>query len=692
MPEKDLNHLSVNTIRFLAVDAVQKANSGHPGMPMGSAPITYRLYTKYMKHNPANPNWLNRDRFILSAGHGSMLLYSILHLCGYKISMDDLKNFRQWKSITAGHPEYGMAPGVETTTGPLGQGFANAVGMAIAQEYLGSLFNKDGISAEGGSLPAGRHGASGGKILDHFIYGICSDGDIMEGISHEAASLAGHFKLGKLIFFYDDNGITIDGKTSLAFSEDVKKRFEAYNWQVLNVDDVNDLSQIDDAVESAQKEKHKPSLIITKTHIGFGSPNKQDSAASHGAPLGEEEVKLTKKNLGWPEDKQFYIPEDVSNHFNKMKSSFNDYESDWNNLFINYKKKYPSEAEKLLKYINNDFGSEWMSVLPAFTNYSEQIATRSASGKVLNSISLKLPTLIGGSADLSESNNTIINGQTIFSSEDYSGRNFHFGIREHAMAGILNGMSLYGGVKPYGGTFLIFSDYMRPSIRLASLMKLNPIYVFTHDSIGLGEDGPTHQPIEQLVSLRAIPGLIVIRPADANETVEAWKVAITHKDSPVAFALTRQKVPVLDRTKMTSAENLSKGAYVLIQSEKNPEVILMASGSEVSIAVEAYYSLESEGIKVRVVSFPSWELFEAQSDEYKESILPKSIKVRISIEAGIKQGWEKYLGEYGEAISIEKYGASAPSEVLFKEYGFTTENILAAVQRVLSKVHSTSKF
>jgi transketolase len=674
MPEKDLHQLSINTIRFLSIDAVQKANSGHPGMPMGCAPIAYQLYTKYMKHNPANPDWKNRDRFILSAGHGSMLLYSILHLCGYKISMDNLKNFRQWKSITAGHPEYGLAPGIETTTGPLGQGFSNAIGMAIAQEYLGSLFNKDDA-----------------KILDHFIYGICSDGDLMEGISHEAASLAGHLKLGKLIFFYDDNGITIDGKTSLAFSEDIKKRFEAYNWQVLNIDDVNDLSQIDKAIEQAQKEKSKPTLIITKTHIGFGSPNKQDSAASHGAPLGEEEVKLTKKNLGWDENKQFYIPEDVSNHFNKMKSTFNNYESDWNNLFINYKKKYPSEAEKLLKYFNNDFGSEWIEALPFFTNYSEQIATRSASGKVLNSISQKLPTLIGGSADLAESNNTLINGQSVFSLENYSGRNIYFGIREHAMAGIVNGMALYGGVIPYCGTFLIFSDYMRPSIRLASLMKLNPIYVFTHDSIGLGEDGPTHQPIEQLVSLRAIPGVVVIRPADANETVEAWKVAITHKDSPVALALTRQKVPVLDRTKFASAENLSKGAYILVQSEKSPEVILMASGSEVSIAVEAFNLFQSEGINARVVSFPSWELFEAQSDEYKESVLPKAVKVRVSIEAGIKQGWEKYLGEYGEAISIEKFGASAPSEVLFKEYGFTKENILAVVKEVLSKAHSTNK-
>lgn len=675
MPEKDLHQLSINTIRCLTVDAVQKANSGHPGMPMGCAPIAYQLYTKWMKHNPANPGWLNRDRFILSAGHGSMLLYSILHLCGYKISLDDIKNFRQWKSITAGHPEYGLVPGVETTTGPLGQGFTNAVGMAIAQEYLGSLFNKPDM-----------------KVIDHFIYGICSDGDLMEGISHEAASLAGHLKLGKLIFFYDDNGISIDGKTSLAFSEDVKKRFEAYNWQVLNISDVNDLSQIDNTIEVAQKETNKPTLIITKTHIGFGSPNKQDSAASHGAPLGKEEVRLTKKNLGWDENKYFFIPDEVLNHFNKMKTVLIDYENEWNKLFETYKKKYPADAENLLKYLNNDFGNEWLNSFPVFSNYSEKIPTRTASGKVLNSVAKMLPTLIGGSADLSESNNTIINGYGVFSSENYSGRNFHFGIREHAMGGILNGMSLYGGVKPYGGTFLIFSDYMRPAIRLASLMKLNPIYVFTHDSIGLGEDGPTHQPIEQIASLRAIPGLIVIRPADANETVEAWKFALQHKGSPVALALTRQKVPVLDRTKFASSESLSRGAYTLVDSESEPEIILMASGSEVELAVKTFYELKSEGISARVVSFPSWELFEAQSDKYKELVLPKSVKARVSIEAGIKQGWEKYLGEFGEAISIEKFGASAPYEVLFNEYGFTVENVLAAVKRVLSKVHITNKF
>ena len=669
MPEKDLHQLSINTIRFLAVDAVQKANSGHPGMPMGCAPIAFQLYSKYLKHNSSNPKWLNRDRFVLSAGHGSMLLYSILHLCGYKISMDDLKNFRQFDSITPGHPEFGLAPGVETTTGPLGQGFANAVGMAIAQEYLGSLFNKDDI-----------------KILDHFIYGICSDGDLMEGISHEAASLAGHLKLGKLIFFYDDNGITIDGKTSLAFSENIQKRFEAYNWQVLNIDDVNDLSQIDKAVEQAQKETNKPSLIITKTHIGFGSPKKQDTSSAHGSPLGEDEVKASKKNLGWDENEFFYIPDEVADHFNKMKNTFNNYENKWNKLFESYKKKYPADAAQFVKILNNDFGDEWKSALPSFTKYGENVPTRNASGSVINAIAKYLPTLIGGSADLEPSNNTYIKDSAKFSAENRDGRNFHFGIREHGMGGILNGMALYGGVIPYGGTFMVFSDYMRPSIRLASLSGVRPIYIFTHDSIGLGEDGPTHQPIEHLASLRAIPKVIVIRPADANETVEAWKFAIEHKESPVALALTRQKVTVLDRSKFASAESLSKGAYTLVESEKNPQVILMASGSEVSLAVDAFDLLQSEGINARVVSFPSWELFEAQSNEYKESVLPKLIKARVSIEAGVKQGWEKYLGDYGEAISIEKFGSSAPYEIIFKEYGFTKEAVVQKAKNLLAKL------
>jgi transketolase len=668
MPKNNIHSLSIDTIRCLTIDAIQKANSGHPGMPMGCAPIVYALYTKYMKHNPQNPVWVNRDRFILSAGHGSMLLYSILYLCGYEITLDDIKNFRQWKSKTAGHPEYGLIPGVETTTGPLGQGFANAVGMAIAQEYLGAMFNKDDIT-----------------ILDHYFYGICSDGDIMEGISHEAASVAGHYKLGKIIFFYDDNGITIDGKTSLTFSENVEKRFQAYGWQVLHIDDVNDPDKIEIAVKAAQSELKRPSLIITKTHIGYGSPNKQDSETSHGSPLGEEEVKQTKQNLGWEEEQPFYVPGEVSNHFNKINDEFVAYESDWNKLFASFKKKYPADAEMFSNFMSGNFGDKWMSDLSQFTDYDEKIATRKASGKILNSIAPKLPTLIGGSADLSGSNNTIIKENSVFSSENYSGRNIHFGIREHAMAGILNGMALYGGIIPYGGTFLIFSDYMRPSIRLAALMKLNTIYIFTHDSIGLGEDGPTHQPIEQIASLRTIPGLTIIRPADANETVYAWKAALQQKSGPIALILTRQNIPVLNRTILASAESTEKGAYVILDCPVDPDIIIMASGSEVFHAVETFFVLQSEGINARIVSFPSWELFEMQPNEYKESVLPSSVKSRISIEAGVKQGWEKYIGEYGEAISIEKFGMSAPYNILFKEYGFTVENIVRHVHKVLNK-------
>ena len=669
MPKNNIHQLSINTIRCLTIDAIQRANSGHPGMPMGCAPIVYVLYTRYMKHNPENPDWVNRDRFILSAGHGSMLLYSILHLCGYKISMDDIKNFRQWKSITAGHPEHGLAPGVETTTGPLGQGFANAVGMAISQEYLGEIFNKNDI-----------------EILNHYLYGICSDGDIMEGISHEAASLAGHYKLGKLIFFYDDNGITIDGETSLTYSDDVEKRFLSYGWQVLHVDNVNDLDEIDIAIEKAQSEKRKPSLIITKTNIGYGSPNKQDSEASHGAPLGEDEVRLTKQNLGFPADEQFHVPEEVYRHFKEIKNSLVKNELEWNSLLESYEKKYTVDAQLFSNYMSRNFGNDWIKELPEFSDYGEKVATRKASGKILNSIAKKLPTLIGGSADLSDSNNTVIKDGDVYSAENYSGRNFHFGIREHAMAGVCNGMALYSGVLPYCGTFLIFSDYMRPSIRLAALMKLNPVYVFTHDSIGLGEDGPTHQPIEQLASLRTVPGLIVIRPADANETIYAWKAALQSKNKPVALILTRQKLPVLDRSKLASAQGTEKGAYIILDSPAEPDVIIIASGSEVFHAVESYYVLQSEGINARIVSFPSWELFEMQSDEYKQSVLPSSIKARISIEAGVKQGWEKYIGEYGEAISIEKFGSSAPYQILFKEYGFTVDNILKHVHRVLSKI------
>jgi transketolase len=665
----DIELLSINTIRFLAVDAVQKANAGHPGMPMACAPIGYTLYKNVLKHNPANPHWLNRDRFILSAGHGSMLLYSLLHLCGYKVSLDDLKSFRQWQSITPGHPEYGLTEGVETTTGPLGQGLANAIGMAISREYLGALFNKDDY-----------------KIIDHYIYGICSDGDLMEGVSHEAAALAGHLKLGKIIFFYDDNKITIDGSTSLAYSDDVKKRFEAYHWQVLHIDDVNDLNQINNAIETAQKSSDKPTLIITKTHIGYGSPNKQDTSAAHGSPLGEDEVKLTKQNLKWPDDKFFYIPDEVKEHFSGMKKRGEEFEAEWNKLFDAYKNKYPTEAEKFLKIMKGDFGNEWKKALPVFENAGEKLATRAASGKVINSIAQYLPSLIGGSADLEPSNNTMIKGIAKFSATDRSGKNFHFGIREHGMASILNGMALYGGIIPYGGTFLVFADYLRPAIRLASISGIKVIYVFTHDSVGLGEDGPTHQPIEHFAALRAIPKLLFIRPSDATETVEAWKAAIEHKGSPVALILTRQKIPVLDRKQLAPADNLHKGAYIIKEAKGNPQIILLASGSEVFLAINASEKLEAEGVHTRVVSFPSWESFEKQDNKYKSQVLPEFVKARVAIEAGVSLGWKKYVGDLGEVISIEKFGASAPYATIFENYGFTEDNIIATAKKVLDKI------
>lgn len=660
-----IEQLAINTIRALAIDAVQKANSGHPGMPLGCAPIAYLLYYKMMKHNPQNPKWINRDRFILSAGHGSMLLYSILHLSGYDISIEDIKNFRQWNSKTPGHPEFGHTPGVETTTGPLGQGFATAIGMAVARDYLASLFNKDGF-----------------QLIDHFIYGICSDGDLMEGISHEAASFAGHHKLGKLIFFYDDNGISIDGKTNITYSDDVQKRFESYNWNVLRVNDVNNFSELETAAQQAKNSSDKPTLIITKTHIGFGSPNKQDTSAAHGAPLGVDEVKLTKKNLGWNYDEDFFVPAEVYEHFAGIKQCGNEAEENWNKLFKSYKEKYPKEAKLFEDIFNYNFGKQWEEKIPVF---SEPMATRAASGKVLNSIANDLPTLIGGSADLAESNNTTLKEYKSFSAQNRNGRNIHFGVREHAMGAIVNGIALYGGMIPYAATFLIFSDYLKPALRLSALMKLKTIFVFTHDSIGLGEDGPTHQPIEQLASLRAIPNVTVIRPADANETAEAWKFAIEHKNGPVVLALTRQKVPCYDRTKLSSAEMLQKGAYVLKENSDNPDIILIASGSEVELILKASEKLEEENIKVRVVSFPSWEIFENQPDDYKEKIFPPNAKARLAVEAGVKQGWEKYIGENGDIICMNSFGASAPDKVLFEKFGFTVENIITKAKKLLNK-------
>ncbi|WP_337866655.1 transketolase [Ignavibacterium sp.] len=660
-----IEQLAINTIRTLSIDAVQKANSGHPGMPLGCAPIAYLLYYKLMKHNPSNPKWINRDRFILSAGHGSMLLYSVLHLSGYDLSIDDLKNFRQWNSKTPGHPEFGHTPGVETTTGPLGQGFATAIGMAVARDFLASVFNKDGFN-----------------LIDHYIYGICSDGDLMEGISHEAASFAGHHKLGKLIFFYDDNGISIDGKTSITYSDDVRKRFESYNWYVLTINDVNDMSELETAAQQARSNSDRPTLIITKTHIGYGSPNKQDSSAAHGAPLGTEEVKLTKKNLGWIYEEDFFVPSEVYEHFAGIRKCGEEAEEMWNKLFISYKEKFPQEAKLFEKIFSNDFGNEWEEKIPVFT---EAMATRAASGKVLNAVAKDLPTLIGGSADLAESNNTALKDYKSFSAENRSGRNIHFGVREHSMGAILNGMALYGGVIPYGATFLIFSDYLRPALRLSALMKLRTIFVFTHDSIGLGEDGPTHQPIEQLASLRAIPNVVVIRPADANETAEAWKFAIKHNGGPVVLALTRQKLPCLNRNILSSAEQLKMGAYVLKETSENPDIILMASGSEVDLIFRASEKLEAEGIKVRVVSFPSWQIFELQNEDYKKQILPENVKARLAVEAGVQQGWEKFIGEKGDVICMKSFGASAPDKVLFEKFGFTLDNVVNKAKQLLNK-------
>jgi len=664
MQNSDISLLSINTIRTLSIDAVQKANSGHPGMPLGCAPIVYHLYRNILKHNPSNPKWINRDRFILSAGHGSMLLYSILHLCGYDVSLDELKSFRQLGSKTPGHPEYNHTPGVEMTTGPLGQGFASAIGMAVARDYLASIFNVDEF-----------------QIFNHYIFSICSDGDLMEGISHEAASFAGHQKLGKLIFYYDDNGITIDGETNLSYSDDVEKRFLSYNWKVFRINDVNNFDEVVRATEEAVKNSDTPVLIISKSIIGYGSPNKQNKASSHGAPLGEEEVKLTKKNLNWLWDEPFFIPDEVLKHFEDVKIKGYQAEEKWNRILDDYFKKHPKKGELLQQLFENKISSDWESNLSEFV---DSMATRQASGKVISELSKHIPFLIGGSADLSESNNTFVKDAGIFSLANRKGRNIHFGVREHAMAAMLNGIALYSNLIPYGGTFLIFSDYFRPALRLAALMKIKVIYVLTHDSIGLGEDGPTHQPVEHLASLRAIPNVIVIRPADANEVIEAWKFAIKYQGGPVLLILTRQKVKTLDRTKLAHQNGLQYGAYVLKDSDKI-DLIILASGSEVELALKAADKLEDKNYGVRVVSFPSWELFEKQSEDYKKKVLPEYVKKRIVIEAGRSIGWQKYIGTDGVAITMEEFGASAPEKLLFEKFGFIEDNVVNIAINLLNK-------
>ncbi|NKE70259.1 transketolase [Candidatus Manganitrophus noduliformans] len=665
--DHDLDPLCVNTLRFLAADAVQKANSGHPGTPMGLAPLGYLLWTRFLKHNPRNPQWPDRDRFVLSAGHASMLLYSLLHLTGYDLPLEEIRRFRQWGSKTPGHPEYGHTPGVETTTGPLGQGFANGVGMAMAERFLAARFNRPGYD-----------------IVDHNTYVIAGDGDMMEGITSEAASLAGNLRLGKLICFYDDNHITIEGSTDLAFCENVKKRFEAYCWHVVAVhDDGNDLDAISEAIRSAQAETDRPSLIIVRTHIGYGSPHKQDTAQAHGEPLGEEEVARTKQNLGWPPAPDFYIPDAALRHYRKGVEKGQRLEADWQRRFAAYAAEYPDLAEGWRRVMNGTLPEEWDAEIKKYRPKGP-MATRQASGEVLNRVAPALPTLIGGSADLAPSTNTYLKGMGDFLADQDGGRNIHFGVREHGMGGILNGMALHRGVIPYGGTFLIFSDYMKPSIRLAALMNLPVIYVFTHDSIGLGEDGPTHQPIEQLAGLRAIPNLTVIRPADATETEAAWRLAIERRGGPVALVLTRQKLPLLDRSRYAPAGLVEKGAYLLTETQGRPaELILIATGSEVHLALEAAQKLASQGMAVRVVSMPSWELFEKQPVEYRNAVLPPEITARVSIEAASTFGWRRYVGLKGDAIGRDDFGASAPGEVVLREFGFTAENVMTRVLKLL---------
>lgn len=655
MTTPELQNKAINTLRFLSADGVQKANSGHPGLPMGAAAMAYTIWTRHLRHNPRNPKWMGRDRFILSGGHGSMLLYSLLHLTGYDLPLEQLQNFRQWGSLTPGHPEYGLTPGVEVTTGPLGQGFANGVGMAIVASHLAALFNKPGH-----------------ELFDSFIFAIVTDGDLMEGVASEAASLAGHLSLGRLVYLYDDNKISIDGSTDLAFTEDRAKRFEAYGWHVQRVADGNDVEAIDKAVQAAKTDP-RPSLILCRTTIGYGAPNRQGTAKAHGEPLGEDELNAAKDNLGWVREPRFFIPDDVLDFYRQAVDRGRKLESDWNLRRDAYARLFPDLGAELLRRLSGQLPEGWESALPSFPADPKGMATRAASGKVINALAAKLPELIGGSADLAPSNNTKIDGSPAFQKDSPAGRNFHFGVREHAMGSILNGMAVFGGVIPYGGTFLVFADYMRAAVRLAALSHYPTVFIFTHDSVGLGEDGPTHQPVEHLMSLRLIPNLVVIRPADANETAQAWKAAVSRRDGPTVLALTRQAVPTLDTPAL-----VDKGAYVL-KDFGTPEMILMASGSEVSLVLGAAEKLAEEGRGVRVVSFPSWELFERQDEAYRESVLPKNIQKRLAVEAGVTLGWERYADS---VLGIERYGASAPAKVIFEKLGFTVENVAAAAKKL----------
>lgn len=644
------------------MDAVQKANSGHPGMPMGMADVGFILWTKFLKHNPKNPKWEDRDRFILSAGHGSMLIYSLLHLTGYDVSLDDIKDFRQLGSITAGHPEVGLTPGVEMTTGPLGQGFATGIGMAMAEKFLAARFNKDGSD-----------------LVDHFTYAIVSDGDLMEGVSHESASLAGHLKLGKLIYLYDANSISIEGSTDLTFTEDVRTRFESYGWHVQEIDGHNH-EQIEFSIKNAQKETDKPSIIICRTHIGFGSPNKQDKASSHGSPLGEDEIKITKEKYGWDPEKKFFIPEEALTHFRNEVKKGEKAEDEWNSKKADINSSNPDLVAEFDRWTNRELPVNLEESLPTFETSESGMATRKASGLTLNALKEVLPNLFGGSADLAGSVNTWLDGESAFGNESFSGRNVHYGVREHAMAAAINGMNLHGGMIPYGGTFFVFTDYCRPSIRLAAIMKTPSIFVMTHDSIGLGEDGATHQPVEHLASLRAMPNVLILRPADVNEVAQAWKVAIENTTGPSILVLTRQNVSTHHRDSNNSASLVSKGAYVLMDSKKSiPDAILIGTGSELDLAVNAKKELESKGVDARVVSMPSWELFKNQGVEYIEKVLPSAVKNRVSVEAGSTFGWEKWIGNSGTAIGLDTFGESGPAEELYEHFGITTKAVVEAV-------------
>ena len=662
----NLQENAINTLRFLSADMVQQANSGHPGLPMGCAAIGYTIWTRHLRHNPRNPSWPDRDRFVLSGGHGCALLYSLLHLTGYDLSLDEIKNFRQWGSKTPGHPEYGLTPGVEVTTGPLGQGFANGVGMAIAEAHLAAEFNEPGHA-----------------LVNHYVYAIVTDGDLMEGISSEAASLAGHLKLGKLIYLYDDNRISIDGSTDLAFTEDRGARFEAYGWHVQHVEDGNDVETVDAAIKAAKMDP-RPSLIVCRTHIGFGLPTRQDTGKAHGEAPGVEELNGAKDKLGWPKEPRFYIPEDVLAYFRKAVAHGGELEAEWRTKLQAYQAFFPQKFSELERRFAGKLPAGWEAALPVFPADPKGMATRVASGKVMNALAARIPELLGGSADLSPSTKTWLDGLPAFQSETPGGRNFYFGVREHAMGGIVNGMAVHGGVIPFGATFLVFSDYMRNPIRLSALSHYPSIWVFTHDSIGVGEDGPTPQPVEHLASLRAIPGLVVLRPADANETVAAWKLAIKRRHAPTLLALTRQNVPTLDRSWFAPADGLERGAYVLADlGDGAPELILMASGSEVGLIVEAGQQLAAQAVNVRLVSFPSWALFTAQEQDYRESVLPGTVKARLAVEAGVSMGWERWVGDKGAVIAIDRFGASAPGETVFQELGFTVEHV---VERALSLV------